>query len=116
MENTFFDLDTMTPKNGQIIEKCIVLDTIRALAIIDRHMYLVTATAGTNTYYYCGKMHRIYDSGLYHGHYIVKFQNNTKTWYCPFLQSIGYQSRHKSLDDIITIIDTLVPKALLKDD
>lgn len=111
MENTFFDLDTMTPKNGWIMEKCNVLGTIRALAVIDRQMYLVTATAGTYTYYYCGNMHRIYNSIDYHGHYIVQFQNNTQTWYCPYLHAMGHPSRHKSLDTMISIIDRLETKS-----
>lgn len=107
MENTFYDLDTMTQKSGWIMEKCIVQDTIRTLAIIDRHMYLVIATAGTGTYYYSGKMHRIYDSIHYHGHYIVQFQNNTKTWYCPYLHSIGYPPRHRRLETFIAIFNRL---------
>lgn len=105
MENTFFDLDTMSKKTGSIIEKCSVLDITRALAIIDRNMYLVIATAGTTEYFYSGKMHRIYNSLQYHGHHIVQYQNNTKIWYCPYLQSIGLQSRHKNIDTIIALID-----------
>lgn len=107
MKNTFFDLDTMSQKNGCIIEKSRILDTTRALAIIDRQMYLVIAKAGTDTYYYSGKMHRIYNSIHYHGHYIVQFQNNTQTWYCPYLHSIGRPSRTRRLGLFIAILNRL---------
>lgn len=107
MEIIFFDLDTMTQKNGCIIEKSNVLDTIRALAVIDRQMYLVMATAGTNTYFYSGKMHRIYNSIYYHGHYIVQFQDNTQYWYCPYLHSIGYPPRLRRLETLIYILNKL---------
>lgn len=107
MENTFFELDTMTPKKGWIIEKIAALNTTRALAIIDRQMYLVIASAGTTDYYYSETMHFIHDSFEYHGHHIVQFLNNPQTWYCPYLHSKGYPPRHKSTDKIIALINNL---------
>lgn len=107
MENTFFDLDTMSQKNGCIIEKCADLDTTRALAIIDRKMYLVIASAGTTTYFYNSKMHSIYNSVQYHGHNILQLMNNTETWYCPYLHSKGHLSRHKNLDTILSLINNI---------
>lgn len=107
MENTFFELDTMTPKKGWIIEKNTVLNTTRALAVIDRKMYLVIGSAGTTDYFYSEKMHSIYNSLQYHGHYIIQLMNNTQTWYCPFLQSKGHLSRFKSIDTIISLIESI---------
>lgn len=107
MKNTFFDLETMSQKNGYILERCTVLDTTRALAIIDRHMYLVIASAGTTAYFYSAKMHSIYNSFQYHGHYIIQLMNNTQTWYCPYLQSKGHLSRFKNLDTIISLIECI---------
>lgn len=107
MKNTFFELDTMSQKNGWIIEKSPVLDTTRALAIIDRQMYLVTASAGKTDYFYSETMHRIHNSFEYHGHHIVQFLNNPQTWYCPYLQSKGHQSRYKSVDTIISLIESI---------
>lgn len=105
MENTFFELDTMTPKKGWIIKKNAELDPTRALAVIDRHMYLAFASEGTTDYFYSETMHSIYDSLIYHGHYIVKFTNNTNRWYCPYLHSIGYHPEHKNLDIILLAIN-----------
>lgn len=105
MECNFIDLDKMSDKKGYIIESEKILDTIRALAIIDFHMYLVTASAGDRTFYYCGSMHRVHNSLHYHGHYIIQFQNNTQTWYCPYLHSKGYPPRYKSLDTLIATIN-----------
>lgn len=107
IKNTFFELDTMTPKKGWIIEKNAVLNTTRALTIIDRRMYLVIGSAGTTDYFYSETMHRIHNSIYYHGHYIVKFMNNTNRWYCPYLHSIGYHPEHKNLDTILLAIDRL---------
>lgn len=107
MECKFIDLDKMSDKKGYIIESETILDTTRALAIIDFHMYLVTARAGDRTFYYCSSMHRVYNSLHYHGHYIIQFVNNTQTWYCPYLHSKGYPSRHESLDTTILIINRL---------